>query len=57
MEWISNKVLLYSTENYIQYAVINHRGFPGGTVVENLPANAGGTEIWARSLGQEDHLE
>ena len=57
MEWISNKVLLYSTESYIQYAVINHRGFPGGTVVENLPANTGGTEIWARSLGQEDHLE
>ena len=24
--WISNKVLLYSTENYIQYPVINHNG-------------------------------
>ena len=22
--WINNKVLLYSTENYIQYSVINH---------------------------------
>ena len=22
--WINNKVLLYSTENYIQYPVINH---------------------------------
>ena len=25
-EWISNKVLLYSTGNYIQYPVINHNG-------------------------------
>ena len=25
-EWISNKVLLYSTENYIQYPMINHNG-------------------------------
>ena len=26
IEWINNKVLLYSTENYIQYPVINHKG-------------------------------
>ena len=26
MEWINNKVLLYSTGNYIQYLVINHNG-------------------------------
>ena len=26
MEWINNKVLLYSTGNYIQYPVINHKG-------------------------------
>ena len=25
-EWINNKVLLYSTGNYIQYSVINHNG-------------------------------
>ena len=25
-EWIHNKVLLYSTGNYIQYPVINHNG-------------------------------
>ena len=25
-EWISNKVLLYSTGNYIQYLMINHNG-------------------------------
>ena len=24
--WINNKVLLYSTGNYIQHAVINHNG-------------------------------
>ena len=24
--WINNKFLLYSTENYIQYPVINHHG-------------------------------
>ena len=24
LEWISNRVLLYSTENYIQYVMINH---------------------------------
>ena len=26
MEWINNKVLLYSTENYIQYPMINYNG-------------------------------
>ena len=25
-EWINNKVLLYSTENYIQYPMISHNG-------------------------------
>ena len=25
-EWINNKVLLYSTENYIQYTMTNHNG-------------------------------
>ena len=25
-EWINNKVLLYSTENSIEYSVINHNG-------------------------------
>ena len=24
--WINSKVLLYSTENYVQYPVINHNG-------------------------------
>ena len=26
IEWINNKVLLYSSENYIRYPVINHNG-------------------------------
>ena len=26
MEWLNNKVLLYSTENYVQYSVINQNG-------------------------------
>ena len=26
IEWINNKVLLYSTENYMQYPMINHNG-------------------------------
>ena len=26
LEWISNKFLLYSTGNYIQYSVTNHNG-------------------------------
>ena len=26
IEWTNNKVLLYSTENYILYPVINHNG-------------------------------
>ena len=26
IDWIKNKVLLYSTEKYIQYLVINHNG-------------------------------
>ena len=26
IEWKNNKVLLYSTGNYIQYPVINHNG-------------------------------
>ena len=26
IEWINNKVLLYSLENYIHYSVVNHNG-------------------------------
>ena len=37
-EWINNKVLLYSTRNYIQRSVT--RDFPGDPVVKNPPCNA-----------------
>ena len=30
------------------------QGFPGGSVVKNLPAKQ---EAWVQSLGEEDHLE
>ena len=26
MEWINNEVLMYNTENYIPYLMINHNG-------------------------------
>ena len=26
IDWINNKVLLYSTENYVQHPMINHNG-------------------------------
>ena len=35
---------------------ITFKGFPDGTVVKNPPANAGDTEMWVQSLGQEDPL-
>ena len=32
-------------------------GFPGGSVVKNLPATQEPQETWVQSLGQEDPLE
>ena len=32
-------------------------GFPGGSVVKNLPAVQETKETWVRSLGAEDPLE
>ena len=40
---------------YISYIFI--LGFPGGSVVKNLPAMQEAQETWVRSLGQEDPLE
>ena len=34
--------------------VLGHQGFPGGSVVKNLPAIQ---ETWVRSLGWEDPVE
>ena len=36
MEWINNKVLLYSTENYIQYPMINNKGKEYICITESL---------------------
>ena len=36
------------------YKVYSTEGFPGGSVVKNLPAKL---ETWVRSLGWEDPLE
>ena len=33
------------------------QGFPGGSVVKNLPAMQKTHEAWVRSLGREDPLE
>ena len=63
---INNKVLLYRTENYIQYIVITYKGiwkrisiykcraFLVAQMVKNLPAVQ---QTWDWSLGQEDSLE
>ena len=34
--------------------VVNSTGFPGGSLVKNLPATQ---EMWVQSLGQENSLE
>ena len=34
-----------------------NKSFPDGSVVKNLPANAGDIETWVQFLGQEDPLE
>ena len=36
---------------------IKARGFPGGTVVKNLPPMQETQETWVWSLGQEDPLK
>ena len=41
---------------YFSYVSVPLLGFPGGSVIKNLPANAG-DETWVQSLGQEDPLK
>ena len=41
---------------YFSYVSVPLLGFPGGSVIQNLPANAG-DETWVQSLGQEDPLK
>ena len=44
----------YTTANEITTPYTVLRGFPGGSVVKNLPVMQ---ETWIQSLGQEDPLE
>ena len=37
--------------------IIKEMGFPGGSVVKNLPAMQELQEMWILFLGQEDRLE
>ena len=46
--------LLWPTTGKISPSVIHDMGFPGGSVVKNLPVKQ---ETWVQSLGQEDPLE
>ena len=39
------------------YVYHSYLGFPGGAVVQNLPANSGDTKDVGSILGQEDTLE
>ena len=41
---------------YFSYVSVPLLGFPGGSVIKNLPANAG-DKTWVQSLGQEDPLK
>ena len=45
---------LYYLDCYICGNLLQQRGFPGGSVVKNLPANAGDSDS---TLGREDPLE
>ena len=44
-------------QNYNLFPTNSPYSFPDGTVVRNLPANAGYAREWVWSLGQEDPLE
>ena len=61
--WISNKVPLYSTGNYIQYPVTSHNGKEYEKecivvlVVKNPPANARNVRDSGWIPGSEDPLE
>ena len=50
-------VLIHSLLKRKEVYLIKGWVFLGGTVVKNLPANAGHTETLVQSLGQQDPLE
>ena len=41
----------------ISFFILYNMGFPGGSVVKNLPADVGDAEMWVWFSGQEDSLE
>ena len=44
--------------SYVNYILVEKlRGFLGGAVAKNMPANAGDAREWVWSLGLEDPLE
>ena len=49
-EWLWNLIKLEYTQGY----KVLYEGFPGGSVVKNVPAKQ---EMWVRSLGWVDPLE
>ena len=44
--WINNKVLLYGTENCIQYPLINHNGKAPLDCKEIQPVHSKGDQSW-----------
>ena len=57
--WAGKKLLLTLSEatRTSLYCICSFLGFPGGSVVKNLPAVQETQEMWVQSLGQEDPLE
>ena len=59
--WYIHKSLCYILKNnimsYTKYISVEKlRGFLGGAVAKNMPANAGDAREWVWSLGLEDPL-
>ena len=51
-----NKLLFVVTCN-LQVDFVSAQDFPSGSVIKNLPPNAGDQETQVGSLGWEDHME
>jgi len=54
---LDDKGTLYNNECEIKYVLKSLMGFPDGSVVKNMPANAGHAGSIPGSLGQEDSQE
>ena len=55
--WVSPVLPARSITIEIAVEYKTWEGFPGGSVVKNLPANAEDAETWVQSLGRENPLE